>query len=107
MSNPWEITDHPQTGKVFSGILYRGEGVLPKEAARDRVPSQFAVGQHWSTQREVAETYGPIVRQEKVELKIKLKVLRRKIIPTPLQAQLHFMEILDKAGEKGNVRRLP
>jgi hypothetical protein len=60
--------DEAETGKPFEAKLYRGEGDAPQEAARNRTPSQYGVGQYWSPNEEVARTYGPRVWSEIVRL---------------------------------------
>lgn len=47
-----------ETGQSFSGKLYRGVETDPVKARKDRTPSQFAVGEHWTDNPEIAETYG-------------------------------------------------
>ncbi len=60
----WTAVDEAETGKPFEAKLYRGEGNAPQEAARNRTPSQYGVGQYWSPNEEVSGTYGPRVRSE-------------------------------------------
>lgn len=63
ISTGWTIDKRSKTASAFfQEKLYRGEG-------GKTWPAQFAVGEHWSTQREVAETYGPNVREEVVSLR--------------------------------------
>jgi 8-oxo-dGTP diphosphatase len=47
-----------ETGQSFNGTLYRGIEIDPVKARKNRIPSQFAVGQHWTDNPEIAETYG-------------------------------------------------
>jgi len=57
-----------RTGEPLETDLFRGTGTAPAEARRNRTPSQYAVGEYWSPFPEVASTYGPDVRKEKVRL---------------------------------------
>jgi 8-oxo-dGTP diphosphatase len=57
-----------ETGQSFSGKLYRGVEPDPAKARRDRIPSQFAVGEHWTDNPEIAETYGSEVISRHITL---------------------------------------
>lgn len=46
---------------LFRARLFRGEG-------GKQWPAQFAVGEHWSTRKDIAETYGPNIREEVITL---------------------------------------
>jgi len=57
-----------KTGEAFEATCYRGTGLSGAEAARTRIPSQYAQGEYWSPFPEVASTYGPDVLSQKVTL---------------------------------------
>ena len=63
-----EVVREARTGSPFRHLLYRGEGLPEREKARSRAPAQFAVGEHWTPDPEVALSYGPNVREEEVSL---------------------------------------
>jgi hypothetical protein len=51
----------------WEDILYRGE-VKPGTKVIDRIPAQYAEGEHWTPHKDVAKSYGENVREEKIGL---------------------------------------
>jgi hypothetical protein len=71
------MTATPETDKPYAATLYRGLGQDAREAARTRVPAQFAEEEHWSTREEIARTYGPMVQSREISLHMLIAVQKR------------------------------
>jgi 8-oxo-dGTP pyrophosphatase MutT (NUDIX family) len=57
-----------ETGQHFNGKLYRGVETDHAKARKNRIPSQFAVGEYWTDNPEIAETYGSNVVSRDITL---------------------------------------
>ena len=63
-----EVAGKARTGVPYCHVLYRGDGLSRLEKGRDRIPAQFAIGEHWTPDPLVALSYGPKLRIEQVSL---------------------------------------